>query len=328
MGLDSRDYYRPSGMSGFSFFPPVLKYLLITNGVVYFIQIISQMFVYGYFSAGQPVTYGDIITKYFGLIQLSNGMVPILDNFGRIMGAIPANFYPWQLITYQFMHANLTHIFFNMFMLWMFGMEIEHIMGSKKFLIFYLACGLGAGLFQIILPPMLSEVTGPTIGASGAVFGVMIAFAMYFPDRYVFIYFLIPIKTKYLMAILVVIEFMSVGNQSVVAHLAHIGGAITGVILILINRKNEFSKKNIFSSFKKSSNNFSAGGFQKAFRKNPFKQADVEDAKFYDINDSRKEDETVSQEEIDKILDKISQSGYQKLSDREKKILFEASKKK
>ncbi len=318
MGLDSRDYYRPSGMSGFSFFPPVLKYLLITNGVVYFIQLISQMFIYAYSTGGQAVTYEYLLMKYFALNPLFSG---------GIYSDSPS-FYFWQLITYQFMHGSFTHILFNMFMLWMFGMEIEHIMGSKKFLIFYLVCGLGAGIFQLLLPPLLSEAVGPTIGASGAVFGVMIAFAMYFPDRYVFVYFLIPIKTKYLMAILVVIEFMSVGNQSVVAHLAHIGGAITGVILILIDRRNEFKRKNIFSSFKKSSNNFSAGGFQNTFRKNPFKQADVEDAKYYDINNNQKTEEQVNQEEIDKILDKISQSGYQNLSDREKKILFEASKKK
>ena len=304
MGLDSRDYYRPSGMGGFSFFPPVLKYLLITNGVVYFIQMIFGNLII----SGAPGEYW--LTYLFALNPLGD------------------KFEVWQLLTYQFMHGSFTHILFNMFMLWMFGMEIEHIMGSKKFLIFYLVCGLGAGLFQLVLPPLLSEAMGPTIGASGAVFGVMIAFAMYFPDRYIFLYFLIPIKAKYLIAILVVFEFMSVGNQSVVAHLAHIGGAITGLFFILIDRRNEFRNRNIFSSFKKASNSFSAGGFQKAFRKNPFKQTDVEDAKFYDINNSRKEDDTVNQEEIDKILDKISQSGYQNLSDREKKILFEASKKK
>jgi membrane associated rhomboid family serine protease len=312
MGLDSRDYYRPSGMSGFSFFPPVLKYLLITNGVVYFIQIISQMFVYGYYIGGQPMTYELVLMKYFALNPLSSD----------------SSFYFWQLLTYQFMHANLSHIFFNMLMLWMFGIEIEHIMGSKKFLIFYLVCGLGAGIFQLILPAFFSENVGYTIGASGAVYGVMLAFAIYFPDRYVFLYFLIPIKTKYLMAILVVVEFMSVGNQSMIAHFAHIGGVLTGLIYILLDRRNEFNRKNMFSSFKKSANNFSAGGFQNAFRKNPFKQTDIEDAKFYDINNSQKTDESFNQEEIDKILDKISQSGYQNLSDREKKILFEASKKK
>lgn len=226
------------------------------------------------------------------------------------------------------MHGSFSHILMNMFMLWMFGMEIEHIMGSKKFLLFYLLCGIGGGLIQMFISPLFSGGGAPTIGASGAVWGVMIAFAMFFPDRYVFIYFLLPIKAKYLIAIFFVFEFMSIGDQSVVAHLVHVGGAVTGLFFILYDRKNEFSGKNIFTAFKKTSNRFSAGTFKNTFKKNPFKPADVEDAKFYDINDSKKEDDIINQEEIDKILDKISQSGYQNLSDREKRILFEASKKK
>jgi membrane associated rhomboid family serine protease len=323
MGLDSRDYYRPSGMSGFTFFPPIIKALLLSNVIVFFIELIGKTFF-----IEKPITLDDMIVRYFALMPLEGGGVPIYFQ-GVLQGALSASFYPWQLITYQFMHGSFSHILFNMFALWMFGMEIEHIMGPKKFLIFYLSCGLGAGLLQLFLSPLLTAGgVGPTIGASGAVFGVMIAFAMYFPDRYVFIYFLIPIKAKYLIAILFVFEFMSVGDQSLVAHLAHVGGAVTGLFFILYDRRNEFSRKNIFSAFKKAGNTFSTGNFKNTFRKNPFKPADVEDAKFYDINNSRKEDDIINQEEIDKILEKISQSGYQNLTDREKRILFEASKKK
>lgn len=306
MGLDSRDYYRPSGMGGFSFFPPVIKYLLIANGAVYFLQMIFNNLII----SGAP---GEFWLTYLFALN------PLGERF---------NFEVWQLLTYQFMHGSFSHILLNMFILWMFGMEIEHIMGSKKFLLFYLLCGVGGGLLQLFISPLLFGGAAPTIGASGAVWGVMIAFAMFFPDRYVFLYFLIPIKAKYLIAIFFIFEFMSVGDQSLVAHLAHVGGAITGLFFILYDRKNEFNRKNIFGSFKKSANSFSAGNFKNTFRKNPFKQTDVEDAKFYDINNSRKEDEIINQEEIDKILDKISQSGYQNLTDREKRILFEASKKK
>ncbi len=311
MGLDSRDYYKPSGFGGFSFFPPVLKKLLYANGIVFFIQLIAQMFVYGYTSGGRTVSYEYVLTEYFALNPISGS-----DN--------QFSFYIWQLLTYQFMHANFTHILFNMFMLWMFGMEIENIMGSKKFLIFYLACGFGAGLLQLFLSPLFEGGMGPTIGASGAVFGVMIAFAMYFPDRYVFIYFLIPVKAKYLIAFLVLLEFMSVGEQSIVAHLAHIGGAITALFFILYDRRNRISTGNVFGSLKRSANNFSNSSFRNVFKSQP---KDVEDAKFYDINGPKKND-VVTEAEIDSILDKISKSGYQNLTDREKKILFEASKKK
>lgn len=311
MGLDSRDYYKPSGYGGFSFFPPVLKNLLIANVVVYFIQMIFENLSF----SGVPGWY--ILNHYFALNPIT----------GTDQAGVPYNFQIWQLFTYQFMHGSFTHILFNMFVLWMFGMEIENVMGSRKFLLFYLACGLGAGIAQTFIPPLLSQELAPTIGASGAVFGVMIAFAMFFPDRYIFLYFLIPIKAKYLITIMVIFEFMSVGNQSVIAHMAHAGGALTGFLFILLDRRGEFSGKKILSSFKKPKDVFSSGKFGQTFRKT-VKKDDVEDAKFYDINDSSKKDDSVSQEEIDRILDKISQSGYQNLTDREKKILFEASRKK
>jgi len=311
MGLDQRDYYKPSSFGRFSFFPPVLKYLLIANGVVYFIQIIFENFNFN----GVPGWY--FLNRYFALNPLTG-----VDQAG-----VPYNFQIWQLLTYQFMHGSFSHILFNMFMLWMFGMEIENIMGQRKFLIFYLACGFGAGLMQLLLAPVLSGGLAPTIGASGAVFGVMIAFAMYFPDRYIFLYFLIPVKAKYLIAILVIVEFMSVGNQSLVAHLAHVGGAITGFIFILYDRKNRYQQGNVFGTFKKSGDAFSSS-FKKAFRTGPSSQSEIEDAKFYDINNTKQDESNITQAQIDEILDKISKSGYQNLTDREKKILFEASKKK
>lgn len=305
MGLDSRDYYRPSGLGGFSFFPPVIKYLLIINIGVFLIQMIFDNLSFN----GVPGWY--ILNRYFALNPITG-----IDQAG-----MPYNFKIWQFLTYQFMHGDFTHILFNMFMLWMFGMELENIMGSQKFLTYYLLCGFGAGLFQIFLSPLFSDYLAPTIGASGAVFGVMIAFAMFFPDRYIFLYFLIPIKAKYLIAFLVLIEFLSVNEPTLVAHLAHIGGAITGFIFIMMDRRYNFRFENIFSSLHKPKVYKSSSRFRK-----PSFSKDIEEAEFYDIN-SKKEEE-ITQEEIDRILDKISQSGYQNLTEREKRILFEASKKK
>ncbi|MEW6193733.1 MAG: rhomboid family intramembrane serine protease [Bacteroidota bacterium] len=308
MGLDSRDYYRPSGFGGFTFFPPVIKNLLLINIGVFILQLIFENISFG----GVPGWF--ILYKYFALNPLSG--------INQITGG-EYNFQVWQIITYQFMHGDFTHILFNMFMLWMFGMEIESIMGSRKFLIYYLLSGIGAGLFQLLIPPIIGDAVGYTIGASGAVYGVMLAFAMFFPDRYIFIWFLIPIKAKYLIAILMVFEFMSVTNPSVVAHLAHIGGALTGLVFLLMDKQFNFNFNNAIRKFKKPG----PFGTRTSFRKPIFKKDDIEDAQFYDINNKSKKDDTISQEEIDRILDKISQSGYQNLTEREKKILFEASKK-
>lgn len=311
MGYDSRDYYRPSGFGGFTLFPPIIKNLLFINIGVFVVQLIFDNLMFN----GVPGYY--ILSHYFALNPIMG-----YNNLG-----MPFNFQIWQIITYQFMHADFWHIFFNMFMLWMFGMEIEHIMGSKKFLLFYLLCGIGAGLFQLFLSPILTDSLAVTIGASGAVFGVMIAFAMFFPDRYILIYFLIPIKAKYLIAMLIVFEFVSVTESSVVAHLAHIGGAVTGFIFLLLDKRNNFSFSNFLNSFRKQRTYDSYGSFRSPRFRRPVDDDEIQEANFYDINDSKKDEIIVTQEEIDRILDKISQSGYQNLTEREKKILFEASKK-
>ena len=311
MGLGDRDYYKPSGFGGFSLFPPVIKKLLIINGIVFFIQMLFNTIMFG----GIPGEY--YLNKFFALIPLS----------GLDFGTISFDFLPWQLITYQFMHGDFWHIAVNMFILWMFGMEIENYWGSNKFLFFYLMAGITGGIFQLI-----SGSPAPTIGASGAVYGVMVAFAMFFPDRYIFLYMLVPVKAKYLIVFVMVMEFMSVGDMSFVAHLVHIGGAAFALGFILLDRKYHFNVDRWFSKLKQRGPSFNkkdSFNFKSPFRK-PFGQkgSDVQDATFYEINNAKKDSKEIDQEEIDRILDKISQSGYQNLSEKEKKVLFEASKKK
>ena len=157
----------------------------------------------------------------------------------------------------------------------------------------------------------------------------MIAFAMFFPDRLIFLYFLVPVKAKYLIAFLVLIEFMAVGNMSFVAHLAHVGGAVTGFIFIILDRKNNYNIDALFNKFKwPSSFSIKNSGFSRTVRGGGFSNKNVEDATFYDINDEKNTKEKLDQKRIDEILDKISESGYQNLTEEEKRILFEASKKK
>lgn len=299
---NERDYYRPSGFGGFSFFPPVIKNLLIINAIVY---LVNNLLLANIIIDNVPGDY--VITRYFALWPIGSG-----------------NFYLWQLVTYQFMHGNFMHILFNMFMLWMFGLEIENFWGSKKFLIYYLVCGVGAGLMQILLAPVFTGLAGPTVGASGAIYGVLIAFAMLFPDRYIFLWFLIPVKAKYLIVFFIVLEFLSLGNMDLIARFAHLGGALVGFIYIMLDSKVDIKFKRMFSSFRSSSGGSGTGQFRRKPKQN---RSYVEDAEFYEIDSRKKSSVEVSQEEIDRILDKISQSGYQNLTEKEKKILFEASKK-
>jgi rhomboid family protein len=298
------NYYKPAGFGGFSLFPPVIKNLIIINCAVFIIQELGQ-YVY---LAGVPLE--NYILRWFGLWTIGSGFFEV-----------------WQLISYQFMHGGFLHILFNMFILWMFGIEIENLWGSRKFLTFYLTAGVVGGLSQIIFYPLLvGGPIGPTIGASAAIMGVMVAFGILFPNRLIYLYFLIPIKTKYFVIFLILIDFLYIGSQSI-ANLAHIGGAAAGLIYMLYEKKKGTAYGNYFNSsygsssgqsmFSKMSENLS-GMFKK-------KEKNVEDAKFYEIK--KEDEEKVDQAEIDKILDKISESGYQNLTEREKKILFEASKK-
>ncbi len=154
------------------------------------------------------------MTYYFGLI-------PIL--------VIQKHFY-WQIFTSMFLHGGFMHLFFNMFALYIFGIELEYSWGSKKFLQYYLICGIGAGIVSL-LTYYNSPV--PIIGASGAIYGVLLAYALLFPDRYLYLYFLIPIKAKYLVGLFIIIEFFSgISGGGNIAHFAHLGGILTGFIYL------------------------------------------------------------------------------------------------
>lgn len=143
-------------------------------------------------------------------------------------------FHIWQPITYMFMHAGFEHWFFNMLAVWMFGMAIEREWGAKKYLIYYIACGLGAALCQ----ELVWQLTGGllTIGASGAVFGILAAFAWLFPEQRMFLLFIpIPIPSRWFVGLYCVFELFagvaSIGGDNI-AHFAHLGGLLTGLLLL------------------------------------------------------------------------------------------------
>jgi membrane associated rhomboid family serine protease len=161
-------------------------------------------------------------------------------------------FKPYQIVTHMFMHGNLSHFFFNMLMLVTFGPMLESFMGSRRFLFFYLACGFGAILIHTLfwqyevsqlLPDELARYLhspGSVVGASGALFGVLIAFGMYFPDQQLMLLIPpIPIKAKYLVLLCIGLEFFMVarGSQTQIAHFAHLGGALFGFLMVLYWRK-------------------------------------------------------------------------------------------
>ncbi|MDX1460406.1 MAG: rhomboid family intramembrane serine protease, partial [Xanthomonadales bacterium] len=139
-------------------------------------------------------------------------------------------FEPWQVLSYGFLHGSFNHIFFNMFALWMFGLPIERMWGSRRFATYYFACVAGAGLVQLLVQHLSGEIY-PTIGASGAVFGLLLAFGVMFPNQRIFLIFLpVPIKAKWFVLIYGAIELMFGITNAMpqIAHFAHLGGLIVG----------------------------------------------------------------------------------------------------
>ncbi|MGB2959781.1 MAG: rhomboid family intramembrane serine protease [Bacteroidota bacterium] len=296
----SGSFNRPRFFGRFSFFPPVIKYLLISNTVIW---LLLGVFLTPFRVGGVPIFY--VLSEYLALWPLGT------------------NFWPWQLVTYLFLHGGFWHLFFNMFALWMFGMELEHAWGSKKFLLFYLLCGVAGGIANLIVAPMVGQAA-PTVGASGAVFGVLLAFGMMYPDRPIYLYFLLPIRAKYFIAAYIGLElfFGVTSSADGVAHFAHLGGAAAGFLFILSERniipvRAWWARvRGLFPASSMPDSRFGRRG------------GGVREAKFYDITsgESRPEQGEISQEQIDEILDKINRAGYQSLTEEEKHILNEASK--
>jgi membrane associated rhomboid family serine protease len=188
-------YYRYRFSFGYGL-TPVVKNLMIIMGSVFLIQMFITRWVDYYF-----------------------GLIPLL---------VWKKYFLWQLFTYIFLHGGLSHILFNLIALWMFGGELENYWGSKKFLRYFLYCGIGAGICTVIFSPYQFV---PVIGASGAIYGILLAFGWLFPNRPILIYFLLPIPAKYFVIIFGLIELFSSmqGTGGGIAHLTHLGGLIFGI---------------------------------------------------------------------------------------------------
>lgn len=199
MGFSTRSYARPYLRGGL---PGAIKILLIANTAVFVLQLL-------------------------GLNRF------LVDYFALRPSAVVFNFAVWQVATYAFLHGGVMHILFNMLALWMFGRDIEETWGRQRFMRFYFICAIGAGigivLANYLIPSGRPDI--PTLGASGAVYGVMLVSAMLWPDRIVYFNFLFPIKMKYLVMIYGAIAFYSSADMnSGVSNIGHVGGLLTAFI--------------------------------------------------------------------------------------------------
>jgi len=206
--------YRSSGGGPINFFGPLtrtVKYLIIANVAVFGVTTLAAVWWHR-----QPGAWG-------------------LDPVSGLLALYAVKVFPggqaWRLGTYLFAHGGLSHVLMNMLALWWFGGPLEMIWGWRKFLTYYLVCGIGAGLVCVPYYLLIGEGGVPIVGASGAIFGLLTAFALIYPNSLIYLWFVVPIKAKWLVLILMAIEFLTAaqsGGGSGVANIAHLSGGLIG----------------------------------------------------------------------------------------------------
>jgi membrane associated rhomboid family serine protease len=312
--------------------PRTTKYLLVINIIAYLMLSVV-----------------DILT------ERSASPVDLNDAFGLHFFLAP-DFRFYQLVTYMFMHGSFMHLFFNMFALWMFGCVVENVLGARRFLFYYIACGIGAGLFQEtaqffeFLMLCNEQIPGfamsdvllaaqanaqfinhwATVGASGAVYAILLAFGMIFPEQRIFIFPLpIPIKAKWFVIMYAAIELFSALNSpgDGVAHVAHLGGMLFGFFLIRYWRRHpgaghgSYGGSTFFDKMRRNADNWKRERTFGGNRRNGGGRSAASNPDWdYNVGAKKK------QEEIDHILDKIRKSGYDSLTEEEKMKLFDGGK--
>lgn len=253
----------------FNSLPPGVKWLLIINGVLYLLQ------------------------------QFFTGW--LLSTFGLTPYLVLNRFHIWQLFTYMFLHGSFFHILFNMFALWMFGKELEYTWGTREFIKFYIVCGLGAGLFNTLFEPFSLY---PIIGASGAIYGILVAFAIVFPTTVIYLYGLIPLQAKHFVMLVGLLEFFASfhGTPSTIARLAHLGGMLTGYLYL-----KSYNFRSILNRMINRASDFIVTNKPKPRRIKPPTKEDL-------------------LKDVDKILEKVLLHGADSLTEKEREIMRRYSK--
>ncbi|MFH1283436.1 MAG: rhomboid family intramembrane serine protease [bacterium] len=224
--------------------------------------------------------------------------------FIRIFGLVPSkvinDLWIWQIVSYMFLHGGFVHLLFNMFCLWMFGRNIEAQWGSAEFIKFYFITGIGAALFTIATS---YNSTIPSIGASGSVYGLLVAFAMMYPNAVIYLYFLFPVKAKYLIIIFAAVEFLaSFSHNTGIANFAHLGGMLTGFLYLRYGWKIRNQYKSILEDI---------------FNINTIKRKSKSRKKSFTSDDLTSK--------VNRILEKILVNGADSLTKEEKKIMDQYS---
>ncbi len=269
---------------------PVVKILLIANGAIFLLQMLLPNLLerWGVFETTQAIFHLQI----------------------------------WRFVTYMFLHDGVSHIFFNMFGVWVFGTQIEALWGQRTFAIYYLTCGVGAAVFYGLFA-LLGIGGGAMLGASGALMGLLLAYGMTYPNNMIFIFGIIPVKAKYMVIGYGLMDLLSIPRGDGIAHLAHLGGLLTGFIFIQLTipglAGKMFGGKSLGTAWRQAQTKRR----MKVVRPEDGPKDKTADKGFHNHNSGNSTD----QKRIDGILDKISRDGLQSLTDEEQELLRRAGRK-
>jgi membrane associated rhomboid family serine protease len=289
-----RGYARSYGFGGRQTTSAV-KGLIIANAAVF---------------ALQTVTGGGLMNGV-GLVDRWLSFIP-----GEAVGGLQI----WRFFSYMFLHAGLFHIGMNMFILWMFGSQIEALWGRRLFLIYYFVCGVGAAVIYGLFNLFGMSAWTPMLGASGAVYGLLLAYGLSFPDNLIYVFMILPIKAKYAVVLFGLIEFLSIPSGGSVAHLAHLGGMVTGFLFLQFTAPRlAGGARGGMTDVQRQWRKFQARNRMRVVR------PDEQPPRGNGQNAGDK-DRSPEQACIDEILDKISRNGLQSLTDEEQETLRRAGR--
>lgn len=284
----------------------------------------SSAFKRGFMAIPTMIRYIIAINVLVFLFQALFGSIPVggqsLNQWIISYLAFDPSFWtaitqPWRFVTYMFLHGSGFHLIFNLLWLWWMGQSVEETIGPRSFAVLFFGSGIGGAILHIALSFLYG--TNVVIGASGAVFGVMVAFAYLFPSAPIMLLFLPPIQARFLVAGLIAFDVLLIGSGDMIARLVHLGGAGCGYLIIKSHAQgNDLSKyiRPIEALFSDGTGSKSGGRSRKPKNKKMYSVSDVEVI------------EEVDQTELDRILEKISREGYDGLTKAEKKTLFELSR--
>ena len=286
-------------MKPFKYLTKPLRVLLIANAVVFIIALLGR---------GIEVNLG---AGYGSLTDYIN-------YYGAFMPRVPLEL--WRYVTYMFIHFDFMHFFFNMLMLWMFGSEVAEWMGTRHFVAMYFFCGIFAALFSFFMC-LLGLSNYPIIGASGALMGIFVAYYKFFPERMLLMFFIIPMKIKHAIWVMIALDILFANSGDTIAHFAHLGGVVAGFIYMAFYQNGSNLLYNsplsgLFRLFSRNPEKYNRASSSRSYRSS--EEPEVLEGEVFYVDEQKR---------MDDILRKVEREGIQSLSESEREFLLKAGDK-